>query len=182
VTSSGDWTVVVAARPPETAKSRLAVLGDAARRQLAEGFLSDVLDCLARVTAIGQVIVLTDVTRWLGFSAFDADVHLVPDQHRGLNTELTCAAAGLPRPVAFMPADLPCLRPAELEQAFDEARTVRAGVVPDRSTTGTTMLTFGTWEVFAHFGSASLQPASSLGSRRDRNLATRTTTRRRRSS
>lgn len=150
-----DWTVVIAARSPKTAKSRLAVLGDKARQELAKGFLHDVLDCLAQVTAVGEVIVLTDVNSWPGLCAIDEVVRVVPDQRRGLNTELTCAAAGLPRPLAFMLGDLPCVRPTELGQALEEACAVPAGVVPDRNADGTTLLTFGTRRAFAHFGSDS---------------------------
>ncbi|MEV0049897.1 2-phospho-L-lactate guanylyltransferase [Saccharopolyspora shandongensis] len=155
--SGDDWTVVVAARSPATAKSRLSVLGDTARRQLAEAFVADVLDCLAAVAAIRQVMLLTDVNGWSRCPRGGESAGLLHDQRRGLNTELACAAALLPRPVAFMHADLPCLRPAEVEQVLREGDDVRAGVVPDHASTGSTATTFRSEDVFARFGAGSHQ-------------------------
>jgi 2-phospho-L-lactate guanylyltransferase len=108
-------------------------------------------------------------------------VTVLPDFGGGLNSALAAAAAELAERypadgVAAMVADLPAMRPAELLAALAQATEYPRAFVPDRTGTGTTMLTaapglvlrpmFGAGSADHHreSGAAALSAGSSLRS------------------
>jgi 2-phospho-L-lactate guanylyltransferase len=153
---------VVAGKSPAIAKSRLGRLGDVVRNRLAEAFADDLLACLSAVPRIGHVALLTDPEGW-SKPPGTRRVHVIHDQKRGLNAEFLEAAVQMPRPLVLMTADLPSVRPDEIDQLLLEAATVDVGVVPDHTTRGTTALTFTTPETFAAFGPQSHLQHQDLG-------------------
>lgn len=157
-----EYAVVVPVKPPARGKSRLVGLPDDQRRALAEAFALDTLDACRAARRVGAVLVATDDA---GFAAAltALGVPAVPDGVSGdLNASLHQAAAeavrrwpGL-RPVALC-ADLPALRPAELDAALAAvtARGEQPAYVADADGTGTTLYT-APFETFApRFGPGS---------------------------
>lgn len=136
--------VLVPVKPPSIGKSRLATFDADVRRRLAEAFAQDtVLACL-RAERVGQVLVVTDDARFarvlaaLGCTA-------IPDGVSGdLNGTLRQAAAEAHRrwpglvPVTVC-ADLPALRPGDLDAVLARLPHDRACFVPDAAGVGTTM-------------------------------------------
>ena len=143
--SPARYAVLVPVKPPAVGKSRLAGLGDGtSRRRLAESFAQDtVLACL-RADTVQQVLVVTDDAQFsyvlsaLGCAA-------IPDGVSGdLNATLRQAAAEARRrwpdlvPVALC-ADLPALRPDDLDQVLGTLTTGVPSFVPDAAGIGTTI-------------------------------------------
>jgi len=154
------YAVLVPVKPPAVGKSRLAGLDGDARHRLAEAFAQDtVLACL-RADLVDQVLVVTDdahfsqVLSALGCAA-------IPDGVSGdLNGTLRQAAAEALRrwptlvPVAVC-ADLPALRPADLDAVLAELPHDRPGFVPDAAGVGTTLYSAATGDFDPHFGPGS---------------------------
>lgn len=127
------------------AKSRLASLGDEVRRELATAFVLDTVSAAVECGPVGRVLVVTDeialatAVRGLGADA-------LPDGQPGdLNAALQQGVAELVRrepelrPVALC-ADLPALRPVDLEVALGHAAQVAGpAFVADAEGTGTTL-------------------------------------------
>lgn len=171
------WGVVVPVKRLAVAKSRLGVLGDAARRALALAFAEDVVRAALACPAVHRVLVVTDdeaAARTL--RALGADVAPDPpgaglNQALGHGARLLAADAG----VAALSADLPALRPADLDAALS-ATTGRA-VVADAAGTGTTLLAavrgvalrpaFGERSLAAHLRSGALPLSAAPGLRCD---------------
>lgn len=138
------YAVLVPVKPPAVGKSRLRGLDGVSRRLLAEAFAQDtVLACL-RADRVDQVLVVTDdahfsqVLSALGCAA-------IPDGVSGdLNGTLRQAAAEALRrwpdlaPVAVC-ADLPALRPADLDAVLAGLPEDRPSFVPDAAGVGTTL-------------------------------------------
>ncbi|MFE9337073.1 2-phospho-L-lactate guanylyltransferase [Streptomyces sp. NPDC007063] len=141
------WTLVVPLKPLPRAKSRLAgVQGGPALPALALAFAQDTVTAALACRAVSGVVVVTDdplaagELRTLGASP-------VPDPPGGgLNAALAhgASAARAADPgsaVAALNADLPALRPAELERALNTAAGFSRAFLPDAAEIGTTLLT-----------------------------------------
>ena len=140
--------VVVPVKPPSFGKSRLAVLPDEQRRELAEAFALDTVRAATSTPGVEAVLVVTDDVR-LAASMRGLGCAVMPDgASDDLNATLVQAAAEVVRrwpdavPVALC-ADLPALRPAELAQVLAEVvahvASGRAAFVRDRAGVGTTL-------------------------------------------
>lgn len=159
--------VVVPVKQVSVAKSRLRPLGDRARRDLVTAFAVDTVLAASECRIVEQVLVVTDDVQ-LARGLAELGVHAVPDGESGsLNATLQQGAAELLRrspalaPVALC-ADLPALRPAELELALRAAGQSSPAFVPDAAGVGTTLYTapslgdfdprFGTGSRAVHLG------------------------------
>ncbi|KQW53572.1 2-phospho-L-lactate guanylyltransferase [Nocardioides sp. Root1257] len=165
------YAVLVPVKPPAVGKSRLAGLGDGtARRRLAEAFAQDtVLACL-RAESVHQVLVVTDDAQFsyvlsaLGCAA-------IPDGVSGdLNATLRQAAAEARRrwpdlvPVALC-ADLPALRPDDLDAVLGSLTADGPSFVPDAAGIGTTVYVADHDRFDPHFGPGSRAAHLDAGAR-----------------
>ncbi|HSV41526.1 MAG TPA: 2-phospho-L-lactate guanylyltransferase [Nocardioidaceae bacterium] len=157
------YGVVVPVKPPAIAKSRLAALGDDVRRELCAAFAVDTVAAVVECRLVGEVLVVTDDVG-LATVLADLGVVVIPDGVSGdLNGSLGLGAAELHRRhpelrLAAVFADLPALRPDELERALLAAADDRMSFVADASGTGTTTVVAPTIELFRPlFGRGSRQ-------------------------
>ena len=140
------YAVLVPVKPPAVGKSRLVGVPDGARRRLAEAFAQDTVRACLNAELVRQVLVVTDdahfsrVLSALGCAA-------IPDGVSGdLNGTLRLAAAEAHRrwrdlvPVAVC-ADLPSLRPTDLDLVLGSLPDDRPSFVPDAAEVGTTLYT-----------------------------------------
>lgn len=178
------WSVVIPVKVLTKAKSRLAGLGPRRRRELALAMAADTVAAAVACPRVAHVIVITDDPS--ARSALESiGATVVPDEPRdGLNAALRHGAAyarsawpasGL----AALSADLPALRPAELDAALAEAERWPNAFVPDAAGEGTTLYTampgtpfcpefgVGSRERHAAAGAAELGLAGIAGLRRD---------------
>lgn len=139
------WAIVVPVKQLAVAKSRL-LAGDAVRRDLALAMALDTVRAAADCPAVSEVIAVSDDR--LAVEALRAlGVHVVPDRpDAGLNPALAHGAreAALRDPavaVAAMSADLPALRPEDLDEILALADATSSAVVADTNGEGTTLLT-----------------------------------------
>ena len=153
--------VIVPVKPPAFAKSRLGGLGDGVRRSLAAAFAADTVDAALRADLVGLVLAVTD-DHWLADELRALGAEVIPDGAvDDLNASLVQAAAELTRrrpelsPTALC-ADLPALRPHELDRALASV-TGEAAFAADATGAGTTLLTATSQELF--------RPAFGHGSR-----------------
>lgn len=150
-----DWCAVVPLSAAKYAKSRLSPLGEL-RTALATAFAADVVDALTQAAAVARVVVVSD-----GSMALPAHI---PHDHVDSGTadlngsiavgESHARRAGFDRLVVVM-ADLPCIRPADVDDLLTRARAVPRGFVRDHRGTGTTILTTTGPALIARFGGAS---------------------------
>jgi 2-phospho-L-lactate guanylyltransferase len=155
------WSVVIPVKVLAQAKSRLAALAGATRPELALAMAADTVAAAVACRAVGTVIVVTDdVAAAVELSGLGAVV--LPDEPAaGLNPALEFgaahAAARWPdRGTAALAADLPALRPAELDQALAAAAGLPEAFVADAAGTGTTLYTAGPTAAFGpRFGPGS---------------------------
>lgn len=144
--TSPQYAVVVPVKPPARGKSRLIGLPDEQRRLLAAAFALDTVTACLAADRVGAVLVVSDDVSFsqqlaaLGCSA-------IPDGVSGdLNACLRQGAAEVGRrwpelvPVALC-ADLPALRPDDLDAALALAGDDRSCFVADADGTGTTLYT-----------------------------------------
>lgn len=157
------YGVVVPVKPPAIAKSRLVALGDDVRRELCAAFAVDTVAAVVECGLVEEVLVVTDDVG-LAAALADLGVAVIPDGVSGdLNGSLTLGAAEINRRrpdlrVAAVFADLPALRPDELERALLAAADDRMSFVADASGTGTTTVVTPTLELFRpRFGGHSRQ-------------------------
>ena len=148
------WSVVVPVKRPELAKTRLRTLAGPHRAELAQAIAADTVAAALGAGQVGEVVAVTDdaetsaVLRGLGA------VVVSDDPGEGLNPALRHGAtvAGRRRPgapVAALSADLPALRPDELDAALSAAREHAVCFVADLAGTGTTLYTTGEVQQFA---------------------------------
>lgn len=176
-----DWVVVLPVKGGADAKSRLAHGPDLAAAMAA--------DCLAAVLATNSVqrvlVVTSDATTASEASAAGAEVIDQPPSQPGLGAAVRAGlhAAGDQGPVAVLLADLPALRPEDLDAALsrlDEmlARGAVSVFVPDLDEEGTVLLAgrtaadlapqFGAGSAAAHEGTGAVRTSLDLpGLRRD---------------
>ena len=141
------WGVVVPVKPRHLAKSRLAPLGEEARRALGTAMALDTVAAALACDAVASVLVVTDDVG-LADLVRAAGARAVPDGRTGdLNASLWQGAAEVERrgPGSRLTAlcgDLPCLRPDELAAVLHEAAAHgRPAFVPDVAGLGTTCYT-----------------------------------------
>ena len=141
------WSVVVPVKRLRLAKSRLYAVGRP-RPEHEELALCLALDTVAAALAAGTVrrlfVVTDDPAARAAMAA--AGAWVLPDEpNAGLNPALAHGAAAARRRsardgVALVSADLPALRPAELDAALAAAAEHDAAFVADARGTGTTLL------------------------------------------
>jgi 2-phospho-L-lactate guanylyltransferase len=158
------WTIVIPFKGGSNAKSRLGNLGHVRssgpvlRRELALAFLEDTVRAAATAKGVARIIVVSSDPAPVETGG---DALFLPDPGQGLNAAVEAGIAYARTldslaPVAALTADLPCLRPRDLEEALDQARHHRLAVVPDRHGTGTTMISALPYvAVSAQFGTGS---------------------------
>lgn len=142
--------LLVPIKPLHLAKSRLlGATGDgsgrtAAHAELVAAVALDTVEAALRAEGVNGVTVVTSDRR-LSHALNTAGVEVVPDTPAiGLNAALRHGAAAVrnrasARQIGALQADLPALRPAELDMALRAADNARA-FCPDRHSTGTTLL------------------------------------------
>lgn len=155
------FVALVPVKPPARGKSRLSGLPDARRRDLAAAFALDTVTAAGSAARVGAVLAITDDFRFADELA-SAGCHVVPDGVSGdLNASLVQAAAEAHRrwpgllPAALC-ADLPALRPAELDavlaMAGDASDHGAPAFVPDAVGSGTTLYTADVARFSPRFG------------------------------
>jgi 2-phospho-L-lactate guanylyltransferase len=138
------WSVVIPVKVLARAKSRLAGLAGPARSELALAMAADTVRAAAACPAVATVIVVTDdPAAASALGALGAQV-VADEPDAGLNPALAhgaaVAAASWPdRGTAALAADLPALRPAELDRGLRAAAEWPEAFVADAAGTGTTL-------------------------------------------
>jgi len=146
--------VVVPVKPPALAKSRLAALGDPARTALVVAFAADTVTAALETPSVAGVLVVTD-DHVLAAGLADLGAFVIPDAvSDDLNGSLMQAAFEAHRRwpdagIAAVCADLPALRPDELDQALGAAPADRMSFVADTGGVGTTAVLSPSLELFA---------------------------------
>lgn len=136
------WSIVVPVKPLIRAKTRLAAAAGPYRADLAAAVACDTVSAALRCPLVARVVVVTaDPVPARRLAALGA--HVVPDPGRGLNIALRHGAAEAVRlapdeAIGALQADLPALRPAELETALACAAEFEQSFVPDAAEVGTT--------------------------------------------
>lgn len=136
-------TAVVPVKPLRHAKSRL-LLAPEQRQALALAFAVDTVSALLACRQVGEVLVVTADTT-VEHRLRPLGARLARDGGGGLGAAVAqgTARAARRRPdagVVVVPADLPCLRPGDLEEVLALAAGAPGAFVPDRAGTGTTVL------------------------------------------
>ena len=130
------WAII-AVNARARCKTRLdATLGQSGRRQLMRRMLSHVLHVARAVPAIDEVLVVSPER-----DAIPRDVNVLRDSGMDLNAAfdagrqaaLAAGATGL----VLLPADLPLLSGADLEQLLVAGRRAGVAIAPDRNGSGT---------------------------------------------
>lgn len=153
------WGLVVPVKRLALAKSRLSSFGDAARQDLALAFALDVVAAGRWAGSVEQVLVVTDDRRATE-ALSEAGARVVGDvPDAGLNPAIEHGASLLPVElgVATVSADLPALRPMDIDGALGAVPLGGRGFVVDTAGSGTTLL--------AAAPGASLAPAYGIASR-----------------
>ncbi|MGW8380771.1 2-phospho-L-lactate guanylyltransferase [Streptomyces sp. ODS28] len=140
------WSLVVPLKPLPLAKSRLApAAGGAALPGLALAFAKDTVGAALACAAVRSVVVVTDDgLASAELSALGARV-VTDSPAAGLNTALAHGAAAVREnapeaAVAALNADLPALRPRELERVLRAAAEFPRAFLADAAGIGTTLL------------------------------------------
>jgi len=142
--STHQYAVVVPVKPPAVGKSRLVGLSDAERRRLAEGFAVDTVAACLAAEAVAAVLVVTDDASFSKVLGGIGSVAIPDGVADDLNGSLRQGAAEARRrwpdlvPVAVC-ADLPALRPADLDQVLERVTADRPRFVADAVGVGTTV-------------------------------------------
>jgi 2-phospho-L-lactate guanylyltransferase len=128
------------------AKQRLGGAVDAPERaELAAAMVGDVLEALAAVPGLGDVVVVTSEERAV-VAARAAGAHLVPDpveagQSAAAELGIEAATARGAARVLLVPGDCPALDPSELSALLEHAAgSPSVVIVPDRHGSGTNAL------------------------------------------
>ena len=161
------WTAVVPVKRLAVAKSRLA-LPDEERRELVLGFAVDTVDAVSACPQVGDVVVVTAEPA-VAERVRRPRLRVVADDGAGLDeaVALGARAAGLrSRGVLVVPGDLPCLRHRDVTQVLAGVRPPAGAFVPDRATTGTTIVVLPTGTAAAtRYGPGSAEGHRLLGLR-----------------
>ncbi|GAA0721625.1 2-phospho-L-lactate guanylyltransferase [Dactylosporangium roseum] len=137
------WVAVVPVKPLPTAKTRLrGAVPEATHPDLVLAMARDTVAAALACGVVAGVVAVCD-DRAVRAELARLGANCLPDAPAaGLNAAFAFGARGAAGPVAALTADLPALRPADLESALVAA--VRAGgraFVPDLEGTGTVLLT-----------------------------------------
>nr|WP_236655170.1 2-phospho-L-lactate guanylyltransferase [Streptacidiphilus carbonis] len=139
------WTLVLPLKPLARAKSRLADATGALRPELAMAFAQDTVAAALSCPSVARVLVVSD-DGVAGAALAVLGAELLPDlPGAGLNAALAHGAEaarerfGAGR-VAALSADLPALRPAELDRVLRAAAGQRRSFLADAQGIGTTLL------------------------------------------
>ena len=153
--------VVVPVKPPAFAKSRLAALGDEARGALVVAFAADTITAVLETPSVAGVLAITD-DHVLAAALSDLGAFVIPDAVADdLNGSLVQAAFEAHRrwpeaALAAVCADLPALRPDELDRALGAAPQDRMSFVADAAGSGTTAVVSPSLDLFVpRFGPGS---------------------------
>jgi 2-phospho-L-lactate guanylyltransferase len=144
VTPVTGWSVVVPVKPLVQAKSRLRDLPSDLRRALVVAMARDVRDAVLACSGVEDLVVVTEDPRWHSLLGAPR-VRFVADSPRdSLNDALrrgasACRTSWRRSGCAALTADLPALRPDELDRALSLAAETPTGFVPDVRGDGTTM-------------------------------------------
>lgn len=147
------YGVLVPVKPAAVAKSRLLPVGDELRTALVVAFAVDTIGAVLSSDAVSFVLAITD-DHLLARGLSELGVRVIPDGTvDDLNGSLVLAAAELHRTrpelrVAAVCADLPALRPDQLQRALLAAADDRLSFVADAEGAGTTACFAPTVEQF----------------------------------
>jgi 2-phospho-L-lactate guanylyltransferase len=168
--TSQQYAVLVPVKPPAQGKSRLLGLSGERRRDLATAFALDTVTACLAASRVAAVLVVTDDATFAGRVA-GLGCAAIPDGVAGdLNTTLRQAAAEAHRrwpdlaPAALC-ADLPALRPDDLDEALALAAGRGAAFVADCAGVGTTLYTAPHASFDPRFGPGSRQTHLDAGAR-----------------
>lgn len=162
------YVALVPVKPPALGKSRLVGLADDDRRALAAAFALDTVAACVAANTVAEVLVATDD------AAFSVELRAlgavtIPDGvAMDLNGTLRQSAAEAHRrwpdlvPVALT-ADLPAVRPADLDEALGELAPGTAAYLADADGIGTTLYTAAYDEFAPRFGPGSALAHDSAG-------------------
>ena len=169
--SSSQFAVLVPVKPPALGKSRLVGTSEGLRRELAAAFALDTVTACLAAGRVGAVLAVTDDASF-SRRLTEAGCAAIPDGVTGdLNATLRQAAAEAHRRwPALVPAavcaDLPALRPDDLDAALAAAPAGRPGFVADAAGVGTTVYTapydefdprFGVGSRLMHLGTGAVE-------------------------
>jgi len=140
------WSVVIPVKVLAQAKSRLAALAGPSRSALALAMAADTVSVVAACPAVRAVIVVTDDGEAASMLGGLGAVVIADEPGDGLNPALAhgaaVAAARWPASgTGALAADLPALRPGELDRGLRAAAEWPEAFVPDAAGTGTTLYT-----------------------------------------
>src|SRR5690349_7257049 len=156
------WTIIVPIKPLPAAKTRLrGAVPDLARADLVLAMAQEtVAAALAGRLVSGVLVVCDDERVAAAMAALGASC--VPDgPSRGLNAAIEFGERHARGDVAALTADLPALRPEELDEALAEGGR---SFVPDAEGTGTVLLIGRPLD--PHFGVGSAEAHERSGARR----------------
>lgn len=166
------WRLVVPVKGGAGAKSRLHPPAGVARTELALALAADCLAACCVALPPSRVVVVTadpDVRR----VAQRYGATLADDPGAGLNAAIVAGVARATAgehgsvPVAVLLGDLPALTPSDLALVLDVAARHELALVPDRSGTGTVLLTaLDGSRLVPRFGPSSAQRHESAGHHR----------------
>jgi len=146
---TASWTVVIPAKAPARAKTRLAPhIDDASRIALARAFAADTVEAARAAASVSRVLVVGDDPTLAGAAEF-LDERRPAGAAGAAGGGLTAAIAlGIAHAratgagdVAVLLGDLPCLRPDDLDVALARAARHPLAFVVDADGTGTSLAT-----------------------------------------
>jgi 2-phospho-L-lactate guanylyltransferase len=145
MTEAGRWCLVVPVKRLAVAKTRLASVAGPHRADLALAFALDTVEAAMGCHLVRAVVAVTDdPAAARALAGLGASV-VADEPDAGLNPALVhgAAIARAAHPgcgVGALSADLPALRPGELDAALQEAAGHDVSFVPDAGGDGTTLL------------------------------------------
>lgn len=166
----GHHAAIVPVKPPAIGKSRLAGLDAEQRRALAAAFAQDTVAACLAASSVAEVLVVTDDVAFSRVLAGLGAAGIPDGVAEDLNGTLCQAAAEARRrwphlrPLALC-ADLPCLRPDDLDAALAAARTPHPSFVADAAGVGTTLYVASHEEFDPRFGPGSREAHLDAGAR-----------------
>ncbi|MEZ0090677.1 2-phospho-L-lactate guanylyltransferase [Streptacidiphilus sp. EB129] len=139
------FTLLLPLKPPALAKSRLAAAVGPLRPELALAFALDTVAAALRTPGVARVLVVTRDQRAGAALAAAGALVLADEPEGGLNAALAHGAAVARARhradwVAAISADLPALRPAELQLVLRAAAARPRAFLADTQRVGTTLL------------------------------------------
>lgn len=140
--TGGDCWALVPLKVPGTGKRRLAPVLDAAgRAHLVRSLFAQVLGALRSTPEIGHIAVVTPDPAFL-----PAGVLGLTDSTQDINETIARAAQQISarggRRLLVLPADLPCVEPAEISALITASLPGGFAIAPDRRECGTNALCF----------------------------------------